>query len=195
MLPRRIRLIGTTLSTLIAWAPWLWPLLRKPTRRFWNRAARGWSPQAAPDRTVALEAGARALPSPPARILDVGSGSGDGTAALARVFPEAQIIGVDLSEEMVESARATNPGPEYVIGDAAALPFEANSFDLVAQLNVPFYARELRRVVKPTGHILVASTFGSSTPYYTPHWFLRRRLKEVASGRAGRGDWFIGSAD
>jgi ubiquinone/menaquinone biosynthesis C-methylase UbiE len=193
MPPRKHRIIGTILSTLVARAPWLWPLLRGPTHRFWNRMAPQWHGRATPERAAALEAGAREVPGTPARILEVGSGAGDGTAALARVFPDAQITGVDLSEEMVHTAEVTNPGPEYVVGDAAALPFDSGSFDLVAQLNVPFYPRELKRVVKPGGHILVASTLGPITPYYTPHSFLRRKLTEVAAGQADRGDWFIGS--
>jgi SAM-dependent methyltransferase len=120
--------------------------------------------------------------------------AGVATAALARVFPDARVTGLDLSEEMVRTAEQTNPGPEYMVGDAAKLPFEDDTFDLVAQNNVPFYPRELKRVLKPGGHILVASTIGPSTPYYTPHSFLRRKLTEVASGQEGRGDWFIGSS-
>jgi ubiquinone/menaquinone biosynthesis C-methylase UbiE len=99
---------------------------------------------------------------------------------------------MDLSDEMVRTARATNPGPDYVVGDAAKMPFGDATFDLVAQLNVPFYPSELKRVLKPGGHILVASTLGPATPYYTPHSFLRRKLTVVATGHAGRGDWFIG---
>jgi SAM-dependent methyltransferase len=192
MPPRRHRIIGTILSTLVARAPWLWPLLRKPTRRFWNKLAPQWTGRAAPDRAAALEAGARAVPGSPQRILEVGSGSGDGTAALARVFPGAHITGMDLSEAMVRSAQATNPGPDYVVGDAAQMPFADATFDLVAQLNVPFYPKELKRVLKPGGHVLVASTLGPTTPYYTPHSFLRGKLTEVASAQEGRGDWFIG---
>jgi SAM-dependent methyltransferase len=192
MPPRKHRIIGTVLSTLVARAPWLWPLLRRPTQRFWNKMAPQWTGRASPDRAAALEAGARAVPGPPQRVLEVGSGSGDGTATLARAFPDAQITGMDLSDEMVRSAKATNPGPEYVVGDAAKMPFPDGTFDLVAQLNVPFYPSELKRVVKPGGYILVASTLGPTTPYYTPHSFLRRKLTEVDSGQAGRGDWFIG---
>jgi ubiquinone/menaquinone biosynthesis C-methylase UbiE len=194
MPPRKHRIIGTILSTLVARAPWLWPVLRKPTQKFWNKMAPEWKGRASPDRAAALEAGARAVPGTPERILEVGSGTGDGSAALARVFPSARVTGADLSAEMVRTAEVTNPGPEYVVGDAAKLPFADDTFDLVAQLNVPFYPRELKRVLKPGGHILVASTLGPSTPYYTPHAFLRRKLTEVASGQAGRGDWFIGTA-
>jgi ubiquinone/menaquinone biosynthesis C-methylase UbiE len=194
MPPRKHRIIGTILSTLVARAPWLWPLLRRPTQNFWNKMASQWTGRAAPDRAAALEAGARRVPGAPQRILEVGSGSGDGTAALARVFPGARITGMDLSQEMVRAAEQANPGPEYVVGDAAELPFDDDTFDLVAQNNVPFYPRELKRVLKPGGHVLVASTLGPSTPYYTPHSFLRRKLAEVDSGQEGRGDWFIGTS-
>lgn len=194
MAPRKHRIIGTILSTLVARAPWMWPVLRKPTQKFWNKMAPEWKARASPDRAAPLGAGARAVPGNPQRILEVGSGTGDGTAALARVFPEAAITGADLSHEMVRTAEVTNPGPEYVVGDASRLPFDDDTFDLVAQLNVPFYPGELKRVLKPGGHILVASTLGRATPYYTPHSFLRRKLKEVDSGQAGRGDWFIGTS-
>ena len=194
MPPRRHRIIGTVLSTLVARAPWLWPLLRRPTHKFWNKMAPQWHGRASPDRAASLEAGAREVPGTPQNILEVGSGVGDGTATLVRVFPDAHVTGADLSEVMVETAKATNPGPEYVVADAAKLPFPDDTFDLVAQLNVPFYPRELKRVVKPDGHILVASTLGPVTPYYTPHSFLRRKLNEVKSGQTGRGDWFIGTS-
>jgi ubiquinone/menaquinone biosynthesis C-methylase UbiE len=193
MPPRKHRIIGTILSTLVARAPWLWPLLRKPTQSFWNKMAPQWQGVKSPERAAALEAGAHAVPGSPQRILEVGSGTGDGTAVLTRVFPGAHVTGADLSAEMVRTAKETNPGPDYVVGDAAKLPFEDDTFDLVAQLNVPFYPRELTRVLKPGGQILVASTLGRSTPYYTPHSFLRRKLTEVASGQAGSGDWFIGT--
>ena len=192
MPPRKARIIGTILSTLVARAPWLWPLLRRPTQRFWDKMAPQWTGRASPDRAASLEAGAHNVPGTPQRILEVGSGSGDGTAVLSRVFPDARVTGMDLSAQMVRIAGLTNPGPEYVQGDASAIPFPDDTFDLVAQLNVPFYPRELKRVLKPDGYILVASTLGPATPYYTPHGFLRGKLSEVASGQEGRGDWFIG---
>jgi malonyl-CoA O-methyltransferase len=190
--PLVARVIGTILSTIVARAPWLWPLVRRPVQRFWNRMAAGWAGRASPDRAAALDAGAKQVPGSPQRILEIGSGTGDGTAVLAAAFPDARITGVDLSEEMVKAARAAHPGVEFVVADASRLPFEDGSFDLVAQLNVPFYAKEVRRVTKPGGHVLVASTMGKTTPYYTPRSVLRRRLNEVAYGQAGRGDWFIG---
>lgn len=193
MPPRRAQIIGTILSTLVARAPWTWRFLRGYTQRFWDRAAAGWSDRAAPDRAAEIAAGAAEVPGTPARVLEIGSGTGDGTAVLRATFPDADITGVDISPNMVAAAEKNVPSASFQVGDAAKLPFPDASFDLVAQLNVPFYARELRRVVKPGGHILVASTLGPATPYYTPHGHLRKKLTEVASGKAGRGDWFIGT--
>jgi SAM-dependent methyltransferase len=192
MPPRKHRIIGTILSTIVARAPWLWPVIKRPTQKFWNNMAGQWAGRASPDRAAALEAGARALPTTPARILEIGSGTGDGTAALMNVFPDARITGADLSEAMVKAASEAHPTVDYKVADASSLPFEAGSFDLVAQLNCPVYAKEIKRVLAPGGHVLVASTLGPSTPYYTPHSFLRRKFEEVSTGTAERGDFFIG---
>ncbi|WP_344975438.1 class I SAM-dependent methyltransferase [Salinactinospora qingdaonensis] len=52
-------------------------------------------------RRLGLPAGGTGL-----RILDLGCGTGASTAALAKVFPQAQIVGVDASEQMLAVARA-----------------------------------------------------------------------------------------
>ena len=193
MPPRKARIIGSILSFIVARMPWAWPLVRGFTQRFWDKAAAGWSDRAAPDRAAELAEGAAAVPGTPARVLEIGSGTGDGTTVLRQAFPDAEIVGVDISPKMVEVATRNVPSASFQVADAARLPFPDDSFDLTAQLNVPFYARELRRVVKPGGHILVASTLGPATPYYTPHRHLRKKLTEVATGKASRGDWFIGT--
>ena len=45
---------------------------------------------------------------PPARILDVGCGTGEVISRLARLFPKASFTGVDLEESHLERARAKN---------------------------------------------------------------------------------------
>ena len=195
MPPRRFRVIGTVLSTLVARAPWLWPLLRGPTRRFWDRMAAGWSAQASAERTHALAAGLERVGAPRG-ILEVGSGSGSGTTQVAGRFPDADIAAVDLSSEMVRTAQAALPDVRFRVADASALPFPDASFDLVVQLNVPVYFAELARVTAPGGCVLIASTLGPATPYYTPHSLLRRRfarlgLEQRFAEQAPPGDFFI----
>ena len=50
-------------------------------------------------------------------IVDLGSGTGHLTALLAERWPEASILGIDSSEEMVERARLDHPSLKWVVGD------------------------------------------------------------------------------
>jgi SAM-dependent methyltransferase len=163
----------------------------------WDRAVRPDSPE----HLAPLLAGVDELPTAPSRILDLGTGTGAGALALARRFPEARVVGVDYSERMLQEARR-KLGPElerrveFVLGDAAALPFEDGVFDLVAQLNMTLFAAETARVVAPWGHVLFAHTFGPATPYYTPDEVVIERLKPrglelAASGSVGRATYLL----
>ena len=57
---------------------------------------------------------ARAIPlSMVKSCLDVGCGIGNSTAVLQQQFPEAQILGVDSSENMLQTAKNEHPQAEY----------------------------------------------------------------------------------
>jgi SAM-dependent methyltransferase len=93
-----------------------------------------------------------------ARILDAGCGSGRNMVELAR---HGTVTGVELSEASVCLARERGAG-EVVEGSVLEMPFEADSFDLAASLDVIEHLeddlaalRELRRVVAPGGSLLV----------------------------------------
>jgi ubiquinone/menaquinone biosynthesis C-methylase UbiE len=193
--PLRVRIVGRTLSGIVAYAPWLWPAVRGPVQRFWNRMAGRWDANESPLRTQALQAALDQVGGP-ARILEIGTGTGSGAAILKARFPEAEVTGVDLSPEMVRIAQAKVAGVTFEPADASRLPFGDASFDLVAQNNVPVYFNELARVTAPSGRILITSTFGPATPYYTPHNVLRRRFRrlgftDLRSEQAPPGDWFL----
>ncbi|TFV66301.1 trans-aconitate 2-methyltransferase [Blastococcus sp. CT_GayMR20] len=53
----------------------------------------------------------------PGVVLDLGCGEGSGTAALARRWPGARVIGVDSSPEMLAAAERAAAGVEFVVGD------------------------------------------------------------------------------
>ena len=72
----------------------------------------------------------------PRRILEVGCGEGIVLAALAARLPGSQLDGLELDESALEAARVRCPGATLVRGDACALPFEGQSFDLVVCLEV-----------------------------------------------------------
>src|SRR4051794_9454737 len=110
--PRRIVVIARILSWVPAHAPFLWPLLRRPVQRFWDRAAPQWDAgRGAAERTAPLAAACDRLDSLPRRILELGTGTGSGAYVLAERFPEADILAVDLSDEMIRLARAKTPPP------------------------------------------------------------------------------------
>jgi SAM-dependent methyltransferase len=194
-IPRRIRWVGRTLSWIAAHAPWLWGLIRGPVTRFWNRAATSWDTNEAPGRLQAMLDGIDHV-GEPKRILEIGTGTGSGAAVLKARFPDAQVTAVDLSPEMVRIAQAKVKGVTFEPADASRLPFADGSFDLVTQNNVPVYFNELTRVLAPGGRVLITSTFGPATPYYTPHKVLQRRFTKLGfsgarSEQASPGDWFL----
>jgi ubiquinone/menaquinone biosynthesis C-methylase UbiE len=149
------------------------------------------------DAFAALERALDALSEPPRRALDLGTGTGLAAFAVARRFPEAEVVGVDLSERMVAEARAATP-PELVgrvtfqTGDAERLPFAGGTFELLTLANmIPFFD-ELARVVAPAGHVVFSFSSGPQTPIWVPADRLRRELArrgfaEFADFEAGAG--------
>jgi ubiquinone/menaquinone biosynthesis C-methylase UbiE len=125
-------------------------------------------------------------PQPGETVLEVGPGTGYYTLAVARwLAPSGTLHIFDLQQEMLDHttrrARAegvTNIEPRQ--GDARRLPYPDATFDaayLVAVLGeIPDQdaaLRELRRVVKPTGRIVVGELLGD--PHMVGERSLRRR--------------------
>ncbi|AUX07829.1 SAM-dependent methyltransferase [Halalkaliarchaeum desulfuricum] len=110
--------------------------------------------------------------SPEDEVLDVGCGTGNVAITAAR--RGASVTGIDISPTLLEQARtnAETAGVEDVSwqeGDATALPFEDNSFDVVLSNLGHMYGdppeaatRELLRVTRPGGRIGVTSWTPSS---------------------------------
>jgi SAM-dependent methyltransferase len=201
----RDRVVGRAINDLVARAPWLWPLLRRPIRRFFSERARGWDERTGAggaEHLAPLAAAVLHVDRAPERVLDIGCGTGEGTLFLAREFPQARVRGVDLAEEMVRAAVAkVGLDPEgriaFKLGDAADLPFPDHSFDLVAQLNMPPFFTEIARVLRPGGHVIIASSWGAQTPFYTRpallRWkFLQHGIEPVEIGEAGAGTFYVG---
>lgn len=67
----------------------------------------------------------------PARILDVGCGPGNSTALLAQRWPQAEIVGLDSSQEMLAQARVDHPELRWVLRDTAESLGDLGSFDVV----------------------------------------------------------------
>jgi SAM-dependent methyltransferase len=201
----RVRTLGRGLNALIARGPWLWPLLRPWSRRYWDAQAASWGDRvnrSSADYLAPLAAALLLVRPEPERALELGTGLGDGALLIAREFPRARVRGVDLSEEMVRRAQARiGLDPEgrvaFRIADAADLPYEEDSFDLVAQLNLPPFFAESARVLRPGGHLVIAASWGPATPFYTPQAVLRRGfgrvgLAELETGGVREGTYWVG---
>lgn len=103
-----------------------------------------------------------------ARLLDVGTGPGFLLKALARLRPEVQLTGLDLSYKMLWHSRRVlagvegRPGSRLVQADAQALPFRPRTFDVVvATFSLHIWpdpvkgVAECARVLKPRGWGLI----------------------------------------
>lgn len=112
---------------------------------FWRRTAagivRGWQP---------------------GRLLDLATGSGVLAASLARACPSMMVVGADFSLPMLRRAQASGRVRRLAVADAMRLPFADGAFDAVTVgfglRNMPSYRGalvEMRRVLRPGGHLLV----------------------------------------
>jgi len=148
------------------------------------------------DAFASLEAALDGVRQPPTRVLDLGTGTGLAAFTIARHFPDAEVVGVDLSAAMVAQARAGTP-PElagrvrFQASDAAHLPFEQGSFDLVVLANmIPFFD-ELERVVAPGGQVVFMFSNGPETPIWVAPMRLRKEL--AARGFSDFADFQVGT--
>lgn len=141
----------------------------------------------------ALEAGLQALSVQPKRILDVNTGTGFVAQRLLALFPDAHIVATDLSEAMLAQARRRSPRIEFVRADTANLPFADRSFDLVTLHNGPPHLREMARVLRPGGQMLIAFTSGARVPgVVLRRWLtMAQPFGKVELGRAGDGLWVL----
>jgi SAM-dependent methyltransferase len=198
------RVIGQKLARLATNAavrsPLLWRLFRPLVRRMFDDIAPTWDEMRSPSHLASYERALEAV-DPPRRALDLGTGTGDGAFAIARRFPEANVVGIDLAERMLaEAVRKTPPELRdrvtFERGDASKLGYPDASFELVAHANmIPFFD-ELDRVLAPGGQVVFAFAVGAATPIYVPPERLRAELEQrgftdFADIRAGEGTAFL----
>jgi demethylmenaquinone methyltransferase/2-methoxy-6-polyprenyl-1,4-benzoquinol methylase len=97
----------------------------------------------------------------PGRILDLATGSGDVALTLRRHCPQAHIVGADFCVPMLREAVRKGFRP-VVAADGLALPFAPATFDAVTvafglrnMASWPGALGEMRRVLRPGGHVLI----------------------------------------
>lgn len=95
------------------------------------------------------------------RILDLGCGTGYCLPKLSDRYPQAKLLGADISQGMLHHAMKEYPQFKYAQADAEALPFSEEQFDLVfSNLAVQWcddianVLDQVYRVLKPSGYFI-----------------------------------------
>ena len=179
-------------TVVVVRAPFLWRFLRGPLTRNFDHLAPEWDgTRVSRERLAPMIAALESLPDAPVRSLDVGTGTGAVARLIAELWPEAEVIGIDVSSGMVAEARRLG-SERYEVADASRLPFEDASFDLVTLNNmIPFFD-ELARITRPGGLVAISYSMGARTPIWVPPRRLQRSLEQrgfahVADFAAGPG--------
>ncbi|WP_394620203.1 class I SAM-dependent methyltransferase [Lentzea sp. JNUCC 0626] len=129
------------------------------------------------DPEDAFDAIATALSGPDARLLDVGCADGRNLLRLAPRY--GHVVGIDLSQEMLASAKLHQGDlstVDFELRDAGSTGFRADYFDVITSRRGPVFPDEYRRVLRPGGSLVHLGIGGHDV----------RELKEVF----GRGQLF-----
>jgi SAM-dependent methyltransferase len=112
---------------------------------------------------------------PPRRLLDIGSGTGELLAAAAARWPDAELLGLELSEAAVQIARAKvptagfrcidllqDPPPE----DAEGWASHATCSEVLEHVDAPVtLLRNARRWLAPAGHVVITVPGGPMSAF------------------------------
>ena len=127
----------------------------------------------------------------PRKIMDLGCSAGQSSVAIKKVWPNAEVVGLDIEEDAVNAARdvAEQLGVDmlYIVGSSSQLPFETESYDLIICHTVIEHVdnvfetlKEIRRCLIKNGRLSLEAP-NYSFPY-EPHvkiYFLRCLGKKV----------------
>ena len=116
---------------------------------------------------------------PVERLLDVGSGTGLACESLSHMFGAETYYAYDFATPMLKLAQQRNPliSQHAVCGDASALPFQENTFDVIFSASTYQWCNDLEKVFVDSLQALneqglfVFSTFGPDTLKELRHCF------------------------
>ena len=125
------------------------------------------------------------------QILDAGMGFGQYSDRLARLFPSARLVGLEIDRAHLYGGeayfRAVHPDFRFTIADVQILPFKDASFDLIVTIDVMEHIpddratfAECARVLRPGGRLLM----------HTPREKTENRKLKTETGEKDR--WIVG---
>jgi len=125
----------------------------------------------------------------PECILDIATGTGDLAIELQRVCDEAEIIASDFCPEMLAHAERRGVKITQVV-DAMNMPFDDNSCDVLTvafglrnMADYPKALKEMRRVIKPGGHLLILDFSSPEGILRKPYGFYLNKVLPKIAGR------------
>jgi ubiquinone/menaquinone biosynthesis C-methylase UbiE len=138
-----------------------------------------------------------------ARILSIGCGPGVILREVCALDASIQATGLDISEERVREAKqrnCENPQAHFVRGDAQAMDFASNSFDVVYSRMLLEYLKdkqgavqEMVRVCKRGGAVLLQDLDGQLLWHYPEDPVVQGTVEKVVRALAATGfDPFVG---
>jgi SAM-dependent methyltransferase len=122
-------------------------------------------------------------------VLEVGCGRGGGAAYIARCLDPREMVGVDRTAASIRFARSHFAGQDnlrFLEADAHDLPFEDDTFDAVVNVesaqhyrDIDRFLAEVRRVLRPGGHLLIACFEDPGKGVYPGQALARSKLHAV----------------
>lgn len=139
---------------------------------------------------------------PEGRVLDVGCREGDDARLLQRLG--CRVVGIDIEDHSAAWAKIKNPGLEFQVASAEALPFSAGSFDAVWAKDALHHMQnpetaiaELMRVAKPGAAVVLveANRYNPLLYVHMTLWeghehFSRKRFRKMLA-KAGEHEYFM----
>lgn len=127
------------------------------------------------------------LPVEAVSVLDMGCGTGFWTHRLAERYPSAGITGLDLAPGMLKQARQCyGDAIHWQQGDAAALPFSEQQFDLVFSnlaiqwcRDIPAVMHQLHRVLCPGGQAVLTTLMPGTLKEVSQAWLRPEALLQT----------------
>jgi SAM-dependent methyltransferase len=122
----------------------------------WARAGRGAGMEKG-HRPVGEQAIAHMRLPGDARVLDIGCGSGWATRVIAEYAPSGEVVGIDISDEMVQVARSTSStfkNVRFEIASAESLPFSDNEFTHAFSMESLYYYSNVATALKEIYRVL-----------------------------------------
>jgi ubiquinone/menaquinone biosynthesis C-methylase UbiE len=123
----------------------------------WARAGKGESMERG-HRPVGEQAIERMQLPATARVLDLGCGSGWATRLMAEKAKKGRVVGIDISDEMVQLARDTSKSfdnVEFHVASAERLPFADREFTHAFSMESLYYYEDMPSALKEILRVLI----------------------------------------